>query len=99
MAYKDLPVRYTMPSRLDLAPYGTIVKVIGDNDYELYVQLATEEGSANWKKVRNLLEFVFSDYLCSKDFMDACLDIYCQKGSKESSLKKISELLMKAPTL
>lgn len=89
---QDLITRYAPPSRLDLAPYGTIVKVIGDDDEELYVQLSQEDNVSEWKKVRNLLGFVFKDYIFNQGFMNACLDIYRNKNKPES-LKKISSIL------
>lgn len=90
----DLLQRYTAPTKYDLAPFGTIVKVIGDGeDYELYIQLSKDELNANWKKVRHLLERTFSEYINNKDFIDACLDIYQDNDRKLESKKKISTII------
>jgi hypothetical protein len=90
----DLMNRYTPPSKYDLAPFGTIVKVIGDGEEtELYIQLSKDEMNANWKKVRHLLERTFSEYIDNKDFINACLDIYQDNDQKGASKKIIGAIL------
>jgi hypothetical protein len=69
--------RFTIPTRYDSEPFGTIVKFIGENDsYELWIQLSKDEKIADWKKVRYLLEETFKDLLTDSEFINACLGIY-----------------------
>jgi hypothetical protein len=76
-------IRYTPLSRYDLAAFGTLAKVIGENDdeYELYIQLSRDSQIANWRKVRHLLEVVLKDKLLDKEFIDACLELYENKDT------------------
>ena len=76
-----------MPSKYDVAPYGTMCKVMGDNDSsELYVQLGREivddwrqPGVAlggDWKPIGKLLEGAFKDKLDDPIFIQECLQKY-----------------------
>jgi hypothetical protein len=86
--------RYTIPTRFDSEPFGTIVKCIGDNnDYEFYVQLSKDQANANWQKVRYLLEKTFQEFFFNATFIEECLKIY--NGDKDFS--KISKIIFNKP--
>jgi hypothetical protein len=73
--------RYALPNKFDAAPYGSVVKVKGDNTEEaLWIQLCYEpEGKPDWQSVGKLLEVVFEKHLEDKSFMQYLLDCYKEK--------------------
>lgn len=87
---KDITVRYTVPNKLDIAPYGTIYKVMLEDDKgEYYIQLGASDSS--WMRMSNFLEFVFSDYLNDEGFVDECLRLFNRKST--TPLNKIQEII------
>jgi hypothetical protein len=91
---QKIVTRYITPSRLDLAAYGNVVRVIGmDNQIQYFVQLSNDLTYADWKPIGYLLEEVFHDFVTNKDFLDACLALYNNPASQKESLSKISALL------
>ena len=86
-------VRYSIPSRLEPAPFGTIWKAVGDNDnHELYIQVSKDD-NPQWLKVRSLLEKAFDNFLANESFIEACLALYLTTDNKEAQYKIISDLL------
>lgn len=76
-------IRYNPPSRLESAPYGTVLYVDSEKDgLIIYIQLSETEDQPNWVKGRNLLESVFQDYLNKKDFIETCVKIFQTKDKK-----------------
>ena len=87
-------VRYSTPGKYDVAKFGTISKVMGDNDsFEFYVQLSEDESIGNWQKISYLLEKVFGQFIINNDFLAQCLNIYVEKEDKHSAFDKISEII------
>jgi hypothetical protein len=73
----DIKTRYSMPSKYDVAPYGTIVKVVGDDDsYQLVVQLSKDSLLSEWMPIGKLLEGAFKDKLSDEKFIEQCLKDY-----------------------
>lgn len=69
-------VRYSAPTRYDLAPRGTICKVMGDADvYSIYIQAGNNPETASWLPIGDLLEKTFASYIVDHEFIKACLDI------------------------
>ena len=53
-------VRYTPPTRYDVAEYGTIRRVMeSDKPLDLYVQISKDIESPIWNKMGDFLEKVF----------------------------------------
>ena len=76
-------LRYTPPSRLDCAPYGTVLYVDSEKDgLIIYIQLGPNQDEPNWTKGRNLLESVFQDLLNNKKFVETCAEIFTTKDKK-----------------
>jgi len=70
----DPVVRYTKPCKCDIAEFGTIYKVMGDNDsYELFVQLGSNPEATEWHPIGTLLERSFHRFLLNKEFITLCL--------------------------
>ena len=63
-------VRYTTPGKLDMAPYGTVAKVIEeDGSATRWVQLnPTTDNHANWVSMGKLLEDTFDKYFDWEEF-------------------------------
>jgi hypothetical protein len=75
-------IRYNPPSRLETAPYGTVLYVDSEKDgLIIYIQLGPED-QPNWTKGRNLLEYVFQDFLNEKKFVEICAEIFTTKDKK-----------------
>lgn len=67
-------IRYTPPTRYDKAPYGSLCKVMKDNDEStLYIQINEEEDQAEWMQISDFLEKVFSNHILNNGFINACL--------------------------
>lgn len=44
--------RYSVPSKLDQLPYGTIIKVIGEEEKNnLFMQLNENQEEPHWRKI------------------------------------------------
>lgn len=67
--------RHTVPTRLDYAPYGTIVRVKEEKD-SYYIQLADEEEQANWMSLGQVLDIVFQRYYDNPEFVAELLKLY-----------------------
>lgn len=68
--------RYFPPSRVDKAPYGTVLYVDSEKDgLIIYVQLNEDQENPDWVKGRNLLEKVFKDLECDTTFIEICVKI------------------------
>lgn len=81
---KDSPyeLRYSIPGRYELAPFGTIYRVqISDDDTrrELFIQLSTDASTSNWQRVGYLMEEAFCELLEDQDFINECLRLYTAK--------------------
>jgi hypothetical protein len=73
-------VRYFPPSRVDKAPYGTILYVDSEKDgLIIYIQLSEDPEEPNWVKGRNLLEIVFQELVINRDFIETCIKIFQNK--------------------
>lgn len=88
-------VRYSMPSKYDVAKFGTICKVMGDNEsFELFIQLGAPEGS-DWKPINYLLEKTFDPFITNPDFISLCLRIFSAQGDVREHYKALSLFLAK----
>lgn len=76
-------VRYTIPTRYDIAPFGTMCVVIGETEEQrfYYIQLSTNELIAAWEPINDFLGYVFQDEITDQNFIDECLHIYKQKAN------------------
>jgi hypothetical protein len=87
-------IRYSAPGRYDVAPGGTICKVMGDgSDYTLFVQLSESSEAPHWEPVGNLLEKAFGQFLNNQDFISRCLHLSSPTGDRCEHLKAISEII------
>jgi len=84
-------IRHTMPSKYDSAPFGTICQAnIGDDGYQLYIQLSETEES-RWEPMGFLLEKAFEEMLQDEEFIKELLQLI---GSHEyKSFETISKLI------
>lgn len=85
--------RFTIPNKYVIELFGSIVKVIGENNnYDLWIQLSKDVGSPDWKKVEFLLEKVFNDLLNNSDFIEECLKIYLGEKDFSNLVKILTEV-------
>jgi len=69
-------IRYTVPSKLDIAPYGFIAKVMEDDEkFTLWIQLGGLE-VPDWKPISKFFELVFSKLISNEEFMEHLLFLY-----------------------
>lgn len=72
-------IKYSVPTKLDTAPFGTIWKaLIGDTGKETYIQLSIDVESPRWEKLGFLLEKAFEDQLQDEKFMNEILKRFKQ---------------------
>jgi hypothetical protein len=80
-------VRYSPPTRYDVAPRCTICKVMGDEQiFTLYVQTGDSTDTATWVPMGELLEKAFNSFTLDHEFINACVDL---SQSKEGSHMQI----------
>jgi len=73
-------VRYSIPTRYDVAPRCTICKVMGDDQsYRLYVQISEATDAATWLPMGELLEKAFDSYTQDHEFINACVELINHK--------------------
>jgi hypothetical protein len=61
--------RHCPPTKFDIKPYGTLLKVFCDNgEIEYYIQIGDED-ITNWKPVMHLLDSRFKDLYEDQEFM------------------------------
>ncbi len=76
MEEKVHALKYTVPTRWDIAPYGQIWIKANDSDHlDVFIQ-AGKNDSPNWITIGQLLERAFSEKLSDPDFIHECLEIY-----------------------
>ena len=79
---KEIMERYTQPTKFDFAPFGTMARVMKDNEApEVYIQTGSQE-SPDWKHMGWLLERVYESRYTDKAFIDECLRVIDQKNIK-----------------
>jgi hypothetical protein len=67
-------IRYTPPTRYDIAEYGARCKVMeSEKPIDLYVQISKDEQSPNWKRMGDFLELAFAKEIHEDDFINQCL--------------------------
>jgi len=85
-------IRYYPPTKLEEAPYGTIIYVDSEKDgLIIYIQLSDNPQEPNWLKGRNLLEVVFQDLINEEDFLETCIKIFQTKN--KSLYAPLSEII------
>ena len=74
--------RYTIPTRYDIEPYGTLCKVAYEAPmvtqkprYEYYLQTNEVEIPAEWIPLGDVLQKVFGEIVTNEDFLKACLKL------------------------
>ncbi len=68
-------VRYTVPTKYDLAPYGTVCVVKGDANEHLFIQLDTGEYS-NWVTMGDFLVSIFNHEIRDTATVEMWLRLY-----------------------
>ena len=75
---REIVIRYTIPTKFDMAPYGTICKVLLDNDkVEHFIQLG--QSDVQWKRLGTFFEEAFDGFLHDRGFVDECLALFSKK--------------------
>lgn len=71
-------VRYTPPTRYDVAPYGAVCTVKGETELadQMYIQVNKDDSIANWIDIGTFLEIIFKDKMHDPVFVAQCLDRY-----------------------
>jgi len=78
--------KYFTPTRYSYAPFGTIYKVLKDDDnYEIYIQVSPNENLPRWEKFGIILEKALEEFIDNEEFIKDCLRLY--------ELKEISSFL------
>ena len=67
--------RYTIPTRYDLAPFGTIYR----NGEDYFIQLSKDPESSYWITLGVFLEKVLGGSSMTDEFLQECLKLYENK--------------------
>ncbi len=84
-------IKYTRPSSYDFAPYLTQWVLKEDNSKEIYIQLSEEETHPRWKRMGDILELAFEDFIINQEFLSECLRLF--KHKEEDPLIKITDII------
>ena len=76
--------RYTIPGKYDEADFGTIVKVMGDNEtYQIWIQVQQDpKEHSTWLRSGELFEKILNHNLQDKDALDEYLKTYLYLNHK-----------------
>lgn len=89
---KTQMIRYSHPTKYDLAPYGTMWRAIGDEGrFELYIQVSDDQDNPTWVSIPAFFEKVFIDFTQDPKFMDECLILY--KENVDKSVAAIQSIM------
>ena len=93
----DKLVRYCPPTKLDIAPFGTIYHVIVDGDLPAhrYIQTSQDETIPQWERMGVFLEKVYEESLDDDQFINECLRLFID--NKKMQHLKIRELISHSP--
>lgn len=96
LAYKITHERYTNPTHLDHASFGTLWVNINDEKNPLYyVQVNEWEDKPKWMRVGDILEEVLKDFYSTPSFISELLELYlsAQEGHAEYKFVKLNKLM------
>jgi len=85
----NILVRYSNPTKYDLAPQGTIWKVcVDDKEHYCYIQLGTDKEESEWKLMGEFLEKAFLPFFSdqktySEKFIEHSLNLYFNQSSDD----------------
>lgn len=83
-------IRYSIPNKIDEAPFGTLYSVVGDKqDSDLYIQLSQDEKCPQWQKLGLMFEIILGPLLNDPLFISKCLDLYKMQNHGKSDIKKL----------
>lgn len=89
----EVALRYTIPTRYDEAPFGTLCLVrLEEQPDQLYIQLNDTDGPADWQPLGYLLEKVFTPFLTNDTFINECLRHYLTQDKNFLALGTILAL-------
>jgi len=93
MEAQNILIRYTNPTKYDVAPLGTIWKVaVDDNNNYCYIQLGTDKENnqivSEWKLMGEFLEKAFLPFFSdqktySRKFIEHALDLYFNQSKND----------------
>lgn len=72
-----MTIRYTLPTKYDVAPYGTIVDVVDENMVieQSYIQLGDDKHIV-WMKLGDFFVEAFKEEIKNPEFIAGCLQLY-----------------------
>jgi hypothetical protein len=74
---QEILIKYSVPSKFCLEPYGTIWKQMHDGEaYTLFIQAGINAEEPDWQKMSDFLEKVFEDKFDDANFIADCLKKY-----------------------
>lgn len=75
-------LRYNPPTRLDCAEFGTLYRVLNDDEsHTLWVQSNKDHEQPKWIKVGDLLEKILSENIADDErIMPLILELYHEKS-------------------
>lgn len=69
--------KFSVPTKFDMAPYGTVWKSLGDGEnYELWIQACRDQFDPQWIKMGSFLERVYKDKFTDEKWLNEILKLY-----------------------
>lgn len=85
----NMNIRYTAPTRYDKGEFGSMCKVINENDsISYYIQTSKDDEHANWLKTTDIIAHAFEHYAQIPQFISCCLEIIGSKFPNNAELFK-----------
>lgn len=82
MENQNWPIRYNAPNKFVKEPYATIVKVIKDTGYDLYIQISTDEENAEWLLIDIFLAQALENKLHEPNFLNELLRLFNERKNE-----------------
>lgn len=83
-------VKYTTPTKYDIAPYATAWVLAADNNKDrLWIQTSEDMAWMDWKEMPELMECAFESFYGNKNFIEECLLMLKDKRDDKREVKEI----------
>ncbi len=87
---KPYLAKYCAPTKFDVAAFGTLWRVLGDDDTSIdyYIQINNKEGDPVWEKMGIFLNKIFNRMYADDRFIEDCLNLYVKQQIEISEYLK-----------
>lgn len=87
--------RFSVPTKLDFAEYGTRCKAITEHGNDIYVQTSKDEERPQWIALGHFFQCSLGEFVVNKKFMDECLHLF--ETNQRAPLNRILDVMANKP--